>query len=136
LAEAVQNDLARSLFIFLELLPGASQIAVPDAVIFGIGALATLAIITFFVTSSESGSLVIDIITAGGKPNPPTAQRVYWAVLEGVVAAVLLVGGGLTALQTAAISAGLPFALLILAMIFAVHRALRADETRSVRISR
>lgn len=136
LAEAVQNDLARSLFIFLELLPGASQIAVPDAVIFGIGALATLAIITFFVTSSDSGSLVIDIITAGGKPNPPTAQRVYWAVLEGVVAAVLLVGGGLTALQTAAISAGLPFALLILAMIFAVHRALRADETRSVRISR
>jgi choline/glycine/proline betaine transport protein len=132
LAEAVQRDLARSLFVFLELLPEASQVAVPDVAVFGIGALATLAIVTFFVTSSDSGSLVIDIITAGGKPNPPTAQRVYWAVLEGVVAAVLLVGGGLTALQTAAISAGLPFALLILAMIFGLHRALRADETPSV----
>jgi choline/glycine/proline betaine transport protein len=81
-------------------------------------------VILFFVTSSDSGSLVIDIITAGGKRSPPRAQRVYWATLEGVVAAILLVGGGLTALQTAAISAGLPFAVLILLMVISLHRAL------------
>jgi choline/glycine/proline betaine transport protein len=80
----------------------------------------------FFVTSSDSGSLVIDIITAGGKRSPPTAQRVDWASLEGVVAAVLLLGGGLTALQTAAISAGLPFAVLLLVMILCLHRELAA----------
>jgi choline-glycine betaine transporter len=67
-----------------------------------------------------------------GKRNPPTAQRVYWASLEGIVAAVLLLGSGvagLTALQTAAISAGLPFAVLILLMIFSLHKALAAALT-------
>ena len=93
-----------------------------------VGALATLAIVLFFVTSSDSGSLVIDIITAGGKRNPPTAQRVYWATLEGVVAAVLLIGGGLTALQTAAISAGLPFSVLLVVMVISLHRALFAGK--------
>ena len=129
LAQAVQSDLARSLFVFLELLPVASGLDVPGVLIAGVGTLATVAIVTFFVTSSDSGSLVIDIITAGGKPNPPTAQRVYWAILEGLVAAVLLVGGGLTALQTAAISAGLPFSVLILVMIVGLHRALAADKS-------
>ena len=81
-------------------------------------------IITFFVTSSDPGSLVIDIITAGGHPNPPITQRIYWATTEGAVAAILLVGGGLAALQTAAITAGLPFAALILLMIYSLHRAL------------
>jgi choline/glycine/proline betaine transport protein len=128
LAEAVEDDLARSLFVFLELLPVASELDVPSLLMTCAGGLATVAIVTFFVTSSDSGSLVIDIITAGGKPNPPAAQRVYWALLEGVVAAVLLVGGGLAALQTAAISAGLPFAVLILIMIFCLHRALASDK--------
>ena len=129
LAAAAQDDVARSLFVFLETLPIASGISLPSGIMPLIGALATISIVTFFVTSSDSGSLVIDIITAGGKPNPPTAQRVYWASLEGVVAAVLLVGGGLTALQTAAISAGLPFAILILAMIWSFHRALSTDSS-------
>ena len=127
LAAAVQADVARSLFVFLETLPFATGIELPSGVIPLIGALATISIVTFFVTSSDSGSLVIDIITAGGNPNPPTVQRIYWAIMEGVVAAVLLVGGGLAALQTAAISAGLPFALLMVAMIWSFHRALSAD---------
>ena len=127
LVAAAQEDVACSLFVFLETLPIASGIDLLPGILPLIGALATISIVTFFVTSSDSGSLVIDIITAGGKPNPPTAQRVYWASLEGVVAAVLLVGGGLTALQTAAISAGLPFAILILAMIWSFHRAISAD---------
>ena len=128
LMEAVQEDLARSLFVFLELLPAATNVNIPAAFVAGVGGLATVAIVTFFVTSSDSGSLVIDIITAGGKPRPPVAQRIYWAIMEGVVAAVLLIGGGLTALQTAAISAGLPFALLIVIMIVCLHRALVEDR--------
>jgi choline/glycine/proline betaine transport protein len=129
LVESVQADLDRSLFVFLELLPQATGSRLGAATSSLVGGLATLAIVTFFVTSSDSGSLVIDIITAGGKHNPPTFQRVYWASAEGVVAAVLLAGGGLAALQTAAILAGLPFAVLILLMIVCVHRALAADTT-------
>ena len=127
LAAAAQADLARSLFVFLETLPIATGVELPFGIVPLMGGLATISIVTFFVTSSDSGSLVIDIITAGGKPNPPTTQRIYWATMEGVVAAVLLVGGGLTALQTAAISAGLPFAILLLAMIWSFHRALSTD---------
>ena len=127
LAQAVQDDLARSLFVFFDLLPSAEGLDLSTLATDALGLLATLAIITFFVTSSDSGSLVIDIITAGGNPRPPVMQRVFWASLEGVVAAVLLVGGGLIALQTAAISAGLPFSLLIIAMIYCLHRALTAE---------
>jgi choline/glycine/proline betaine transport protein len=127
LVEVAQNDLERSLFVFLETLPVATGVDMPASIITLVGTLATLAIILFFVTSSDSGSLVIDIITAGGKRSPPTAQRIYWASLEGIVAGVLLVGGGLTALQTAAISAGLPFSILIILMIMSLHRALAAD---------
>jgi choline/glycine/proline betaine transport protein len=129
LTEAAQNDLARSLFVFLELLPEATGTVLPSFVTIGAGALATGVIVTFFVTSSDSGSLVIDMITAGGKTRPPRAQRVYWATLEGVVAAILLLAGGLAALQTAAISAGLPFAILILIMIACLHRALTHDPS-------
>jgi choline/glycine/proline betaine transport protein len=126
LTAVVGQSLERSLFTFLEILPAASGIEVPAFLTTAVSVLATVAIVLFFVTSSDSGSLVIDIITAGGKASPPAAQRVYWAVLEGVVAAVLLVGGGLAALQTAAISAGLPFAVLLLLMIVGLHRALRS----------
>ena len=84
-------------------------------------------VFVFFVTSSDSGSLVIDIITAGGNLNPPVAQRVFWALTEGVVAAVLLAGGGLVALQTVAITAGLPFALILVAMCVGLYRAFSED---------
>ena len=126
LADAAQDDLARSLFVFLETLPVATGVELPAAFATAVGVLATLAIVLFFVTSSDSGSLVIDIITAGGKQSPPTAQRVYWASLEGIVAAVLLIGGGLTTLQTAAISAGLPFSVLLVLMVFSLHKGLTA----------
>jgi len=132
LVEAVQDNLARSLFVFLEMLPVAGGYEqFPGLLSLAVGTLATLVIISFFVTSSDSGSLVIDIITAGGHPNPPVVQRIYWATTEGVVAAILLVGGGLTALQTAAISAGLPFAFLVLVMIVSLQRALSADFVRA-----
>ena len=77
-------------------------------------------VVVFFVTSSDSGSLVIDTITAGGKTNAPTAQRVFWCVLEGAIAIVLLLGGGLGALQAAAIATGFPFAIVLMLMCLSV----------------
>ena len=88
------------------------------------GLIATLLVVTFFVTSSDSGSLVIDHLTSGGKHDVPKTQRVFWAVTEGGVAAVLLVGGGLTALQTAAITTGLPFAAILTLMCYTVYLGL------------
>lgn len=87
--------------------------------------LGIIMIVTFFVTSSDSGSLVIDIITAGGHMNPPIGQRIFWALMEGTVAAVLLLGGGLTALQTGSITTGLPFAVVLLFMCYSLHKGLR-----------
>jgi betaine/carnitine transporter, BCCT family len=88
-------------------------------------------VIIFFVTSSDSGSLVIDTITAGGKVNAPVAQRVFWATFEGLVAIVLLLGGGLAALQAAAIAIGFPFAILLLMMMFATWRLLRGEARKA-----
>lgn len=84
-------------------------------------------IIIFFVTSSDSGSLVIDTITAGGKMDAPVSQRIFWCTLEGLVAIALLLGGGLAALQGAAVSTGIPFTLVVLAMCWCVYVALRTE---------
>ncbi len=115
LAKAVQQNIPVSLFVFLENFPISLLTCI----------LAVTVIIMFFVTSSDSGSMVIDIITSGGNPDPPKPQRLFWAITEGVVAAVLLLGGGLIALQTAAITTGLPFAIVILIMCYAVWRGLQ-----------
>ena len=84
-------------------------------------------VIVFFVTSSDSGSLVIDTITAGGKVDAPVPQRVFWATFEGAVAIVLLIGGGLSSLQAAVISTGLPFTVVLLLMCWAVLRGLQTE---------
>ena len=81
----------------------------------------------FFVTSSDSGSLVIDSITAGGKLDAPVGQRIFWAQTEGAVAAVLLLGGGLGALQTAAITTGLPFAGVLLVMCYSLRQGMSRE---------
>ncbi len=83
-----------------------------------------LLVIVFFTTSSDSGSLVIDTITAGGKVNAPLAQRVFWAIFEGLVAIALLLGGGLVALQAAAVSTGLPFTVVLLLGCYTLIRGL------------
>jgi BCCT family betaine/carnitine transporter len=87
-------------------------------------------VIVFFVTSSDSGSLVIDTITAGGKVDAPVAQRVFWAIFEGLVAIALLLGGGLGALQGAAVATGIPFAIVLLVMMYATLRGV-AEERRN-----
>ncbi|MEA1931541.1 MAG: BCCT family transporter [Euryarchaeota archaeon] len=91
------------------------------------GLLATLLVVTFFVTSSDSGSLVIDHLTSGGKHDVPKNQRVFWAVTEGAVAALLLWGGGLNALQTAAIATGFPFAIVLMLMCVTVYQGLKNE---------
>jgi choline/glycine/proline betaine transport protein len=91
------------------------------------GILATLLVMTFFVTSSDSGSLVIDHLTSGGKHDVPRAQRIFWAVTEGAVAAILLIGGGLNALQAAAITTGLPFAVILTLMCYTVYLGLKNE---------
>ncbi|MFB6092721.1 MAG: BCCT family transporter [Haloquadratum sp.] len=88
------------------------------------GLIATVLVITFFVTSSDSGSLVVDHLTSGGKHDVPKPQRIFWALTEGAVAAILLIGGGLTALQTAAITTGLPFAVILCLMCYTVYLGL------------
>ena len=87
-------------------------------------------IIIFFVTSSDSGSLVIDTITAGGKMDAPVIQRIFWCTLEGLVAIALLLGGGLNALQGAAVSTGIPFTFVVLIMCYCLWLALKAEHAK------
>ncbi|WP_017445895.1 BCCT family transporter [Gayadomonas joobiniege] len=89
--------------------------------------IAIVLVIVFFVTSSDSGSLVIDVISAGGKVDAPTPQRVFWCTFEGLVAIALIVGGGLIALQAMAVSTGLPFTLVLLAAAAATVKGLMSE---------
>ena len=89
--------------------------------------IAIVLVIVFFVTSSDSGSLVIDTITAGGKVDAPVPQRVFWASFEGLVAIALLLGGGLGALQAMAVSTGFPFTIVLLLACFAILKGLHAE---------
>ncbi|MFC6906691.1 BCCT family transporter [Halalkalicoccus tibetensis] len=84
-------------------------------------------VMTFFVTSSDSGSLVLGHISSGGMHEAPKNQRVAWALAEGTVAAVLLIGGGLAALQTASITAGLPFAFVLLVLCYSLWKGLDGE---------
>ena len=93
--------------------------------------LAVILVLVFFITSSDSGSLVIDSITAGGKINAPVPQRIFWATMEGLIAGALLYGGGsqaLQALQAGAITTGLPFTIVLLAMCVSLYKGLRHEH--------
>lgn len=114
------GDVSLAMFQMLENLPMAELTS----------AIAIILVLVFFITSSDSGSLVIDSITAGGKVDAPVPQRIFWAVLQGVIAGVLLYGGGseaLKALQAGAITAGLPFTAILLLMCVSVYKGLRTE---------
>lgn len=113
----VGADLPLQIFQMLEPLP-LSQIT---------SLLAIVLVIVFFVTSSDSGSLVIDVISAGGKIDSPTPQRVFWCVFEGLVAIALILGGGLVALQAMAVSTGFPFTVVLLVATVAVVKGLMSE---------
>lgn len=114
------SDISLVLFQTLENLPFAEVSSF----------VAIILLLVFFVTSSDSGSLVIDSITAGGKLHAPVSQRIFWATMEGLVAIVLLVGGGsaaLSSLQAGAITAGLPFTIVLLVCCLSLYRGLMTE---------
>jgi len=115
---SVPEDVPLAMFVMLESFP---LTAVTSFV--GI-----LLVTIFFVTSSDSGSLVVDHLTSGGKLDSPVPQRVFWAITEGAVAAVLLWGGGLAALQSASIATGLPFTFVLLIMCYSLYRGLEEEH--------
>ncbi|MCY3760288.1 MAG: BCCT family transporter [Gemmatimonadetes bacterium] len=88
---------------------------------------AILLTVLFFVTSSDSGSLILDTIAAGGRVDAPVAQRVFWCTIEGLVAIALLLGGGLNSLQAASLVSGFPFAVVLLGMAVCVWTGLRRE---------
>ncbi|WP_339677891.1 BCCT family transporter [uncultured Zhongshania sp.] len=115
--QVVEAELPLQLFSMLDALP-----------LSGITSfIAIVLVIVFFVTSSDSGSLVIDVISAGGKVDAPTPQRVFWCLFEGLVAISLIVGGGLVALQAMAVSTGLPFTLVLLVAAFSTVKGLMSE---------
>jgi BCCT family betaine/carnitine transporter len=107
-----------SLFAMLDSLPLAAITSTIGIVL----------VIVFFVTSSDSGSLVIDTITAGGKIDAPVTQRIFWCTFEGLVAIALLIGGGLASLQAMVISTGLPFTLVLLLLCVCIYLGLRTEH--------
>lgn len=114
------TDVSLVLFQMLENLP-LTQV---------VSGFAVVLLLIFFITSSDSGSLVVDTITAGGKLEPPVAQRIFWASMEGLVAAILLFGGGdqvLSALQAGIISTALPFVLVLLLCCISLYRGLHHE---------
>ncbi len=118
IAAAVNKEVSTALFMMLENFP-------ITAITSSVG---VLLVTIFFVTSSDSGSLVVDHLTSGGKLDSPVPQRVFWAVTEGLVAAVLLWGGGLTALQSASIATGLPFTVVLFIMCYSLYRGLQEEH--------
>jgi BCCT family betaine/carnitine transporter len=121
LAENGVTDVSLAMFQMFENLPLAAITSFLGIVL----------VLVFFVTSSDSGSLVIDSITAGGKTDAPTAQRVFWAVMEAAIAATLIFGGGeeaLTALQSGAVSVGLPFTFVLLVMCYGLFKGLNNER--------
>lgn len=120
LAEAVSADVAVALFQFLEYLPLSTLTS----------AIAVLLVAIFFVTSADSGSLVVDTIVSGGVANTRAIQRLFWCVLQGLVACVLLLTGGLKALQTVTVASALPFSIVMLILCWGLFQGMRTDLAR------
>ena len=117
IATTVEENVSTALFVMLENFPLTQVTSFVGVVLVTI----------FFVTSSDSGSLVVDHLTSGGKLDSPVPQRIFWAVMEGLVAAALLLGGGLTALQSASIATGLPFTFILIIMVYSLYRGLQQE---------
>mgnify|MGYP001090914364 CR=1 FL=1 len=116
ITEAVNLNVSTAIFHLLEKFPFT----------FFSSLLTVVLVASFFVTSSDSGSMVVDTLTSGGRHDAPTGQKIFWATMEGTVAGILLIGGGLTALQTATILTGLPFAVILIVMCFSFYKSLNS----------
>lgn len=124
LLKAVNTDTSTALFAMIQ---GMDISNILKTIISIIG---TFLVISFFVTSADSGSLVVDNLTSGGKLNSPILQRIFWALTEGAIAISLLISGGneaLNALQTGVILSGLPFTIILLIMMYSLYLGLKTD---------
>ncbi|MCE2569874.1 BCCT family transporter [Motilimonas eburnea] len=117
LAQAVNDNVAIAIFVFFEQFPLASLLSL----------IAVLLVTTFFITSADSGALVIDTLTAGGEQNTPVWQRIFWTAMIGIIASALLYAGGLQALQTLTIASAFPFMFVMLLFCYGLFKALRHD---------
>lgn len=125
---AVKSNLSVALFQMIDLINVGFFV---DVLKLLVNVLAVFLVITFFVTSSDSGSLVVDSLASGGKIKSPVGQRVFWALMEGFIAAVLLIIGGeqaLSILQAAVITTGLPFAIIMTIVTFILLKELLFSE--------
>lgn len=120
LVQAVADDSSVALYRFLEQLPLAGLTST----------IATLLVVMFFVTSADSGALVIDMLSSKGEDESPVWQRIFWALLVGAIAVALLAAGGLTALQAGTIAAALPFTIVMILMCWGLARAMRLDVAK------
>lgn len=120
---AVNEDISTAIYVFFEKFPLSMLLKV----------LGVILICSFIITSADSGALVVDSITSGGKLSTPKYQRVIWAVSIGAVASVLMYGGGLNALQTAVTITGLPFAVILLTMAYSLLKGIREDYEKEQR---
>ncbi len=120
---AVNDNISTALYVFFDKFPLAMVLKV----------LGVILICSFIITSADSGAIVVDSITSGGKLKTPKYQRVIWAVATGIIAAVLMYGGGLNALQTVVTISGLPFAILLIMMCFSLYRGMNEDYEKSER---
>lgn len=129
MTNAIENDLATSLFVMINNLVSSGFLITVMSI------LALISIVLFFVTSSDSGSLVVDNLTSGGKLHSPKSQRVFWACMEGFIAAAALLLGGtqaLSTLQSIIIITGLPFSLMIIAIIISLVKQFIEDEKNGI----
>ena len=120
LGAAVQLDESVALFKFLEYFPASSILS----------GLAIVMVLVFFVTSADSGAMVLNMLSSNGRDDTPLSRRLFWMAMIGVSALVLLLAGGMSALQTAAIASALPFSVVILVAIWGFVRALSVDHTK------
>lgn len=120
LVGVVNQDSSLALFAFLEHFPLSNLVSL----------VAVIMVVVFFVTSADSGALVVDMLASRGHDHSPLWQRIFWSVSIGVVAIALLLANGLKALQTATIASALPFAIILLASIWGLFKALHLDATR------
>ena len=117
LMDTVSADSSMALFEFLHNLPMSSITSF----------LATVLVMIFFVTSADSGALVIDMLSSEGEEESPVWQRIFWALLTGALAIALLIAGGLQSLQAGTIAAALPFTVVMILMCWGLGRALSTD---------
>jgi glycine betaine transporter len=126
IAQAVKNDITSALFVTLEQFPLASLLII----------VAILLIVTFFITSADSATFVLGMLSTQGVLNPSNTIKIIWGILQSSIAIVLLLSGGLNGLQTASIVAALPFAVIMLGICISINRALKQELHREKQLER